>query len=353
MDEQPQTREYRCPLCESLLSREKWVKITGQWEESKKLIEESKKQAEKFKKREIELLKRTEIEKRKAAREAAKLAEAQGIAKGIKKEKSERERMSKLIQNQTKALQSSNEKIKQLEKQLKEGKTPQTEGFDYERQVLKILAEAFPKDNIQSTGKMGDVLHRVMIGNEEAGKILYECKKTDKFQNEFIKEILRHQESAKADYAVIITHAQKKDKSKFFLEENVIIIDPLGFLDLAVVLRLSLIDIHNMKLTREEAKQKGIEILRYMQAGEFKNYMVGNIEQTRKAYELLMKEVSEHKKDWEERLKIYYTIHQNTQNVRKAIGQILTGKQIADSDLEVFPQIEENIPLLETGGLVK
>ena len=216
-----------------------------------------------------------------------------------------------------------------------------------------MLTEAFPGDNIQSTGKMGDVLHRVMIGEEEAGKILYECKRTDKFLNEFIKEILRHQESANADYAVIITHAQKKNKSKFFLEENVLIIDPLGFLDLSVVLRLSLIEIHKMKLTKKEAKQKGIQILRYMQAGEFKNYMVGNIEQTRKAYNLLMDEISEHKENWEDRLKIYYTIHQNTQNVRKAIGQIVTGRQIGDSDLEVFPKMEKDIPLLETGKIIK
>ena len=66
-----------------------------------------------------------------------------------------------------------------------------------------------------------------------------------------------------------------------------------------------------------------------------------------------MDEISEHKENWEERLKIYYTIHQNTQNVRKAIGQIVTGRQIGDSDLEVFPKMEKDIPLLETGKIIK
>ncbi len=346
--------QYLCPLCSSILTREKWITITGQWEENRKLIEANKKELEKAKKEKAELLKRAEIDKRKAAREAAKAAEAKGIAIGIKKEKNQTERMSKMIQKQTRDLQSSNKKIQELEKQLKEGKTPQISGFDYEKEVQKLLSDSFPEDKIESTGKMGDVLQQVMLSTEIAGNILYECKKTDKYSSEFIKEILRHQEFAKADYAVIVTHAQKKDKSKFFLEGKVIVIDPIGLLDLAVFLRLSLIEMHKMKLTKEETKQKGIEILKYMQAGDFRNYMVGNIEQTRKAYDLLIKEINNHKKDWGERLKIYYTIHQNTQTVRRAVGEILTGRQIGENDLERFPLMEDqNISLLETGSIIK
>ena len=276
-----------------------------------------------------------------------------GIAKGIQKEKGERERMSKLIQNQTKELQASNERIKRLEKQLKEGLTPQTAGLDYEKQVLKILSETFPEDRIEQTGKMGDVLQHVMVKEVLVGKILYECKKTDKYSVGFIKEILRHQEVAKADYAVVVTHAQKKDKSRFFLEGNIIVIDPVGLLDLALFLRTALIDMHRLKLTKEEVKQKGLEILQYMQSGDFKAYMTSNIDQAIKGYDLLKKEIDNHKKDWEERLKIYFTIHQNTQNVRRAIGQILTGREIPLSELGNFPIQEQEIPLLETGKIIK
>lgn len=343
-------KQYLCPLCSSILTREKWIKITGQWENSKKQIEAGKKELEKYRREKLELIKKAEQDKKKAAREA----ELIGIAKGVKKEKNQTDRMSKMIQKQTRDLQASNKKIQELEKQLKEGKTPQTSGFDYEKEVQKLLSDTFPEDKVASTGKMGDVLQQVMLNTEIVGNILYECKKTDKYSNEFIKEILRHQEFAKADYAVIVTHAQKKDKSKFFLEGKVIVIDPIGLLDLAVFLRLSLIEMHRMKLTKEETKQKGIEILRYMQAGDFRSYMVGNIEQTRKGYDLLIKEINNHKKDWGERLKIYYTIHQNTQTVRRSIGEILTGRKIGEGELESFPSMEgQNIQLLETGNIIK
>lgn len=349
-------QEYRCPLCQSLLPREKWIKITGQWEENKKILEISKKQIEAAKKNlEAEKKKLSLLEKRRMIdmKKATRLGEQAGISKGKNIEKKEREKMTKMMEKQTKDISASHEKIKQLQEQLKKGITPQTAGFDYEKEVQKMLSETFVDDEIKCTGKMGDVLHNVIIEENAIGKILYECKKTDKFSNDFIKEISRHQEDAHANYAVIVTHAPKKDKSKFFLEGEVIIIDPLGLMDLAFFLRTTLIEMHKMKLTREEVKQKGIEILRYMQAGDFKAHMVGNIDQAKKAYRLLMKEVDDHKKTWEERVKIYYTIHKNTQSVRKAIGQILTGKQFEESELESFPIETESIPLLETGKIVK
>ena len=347
-------KQYLCPLCASVLTREKWITITGQWEENRKLIEANKKELEKAKKEKIEYQKRAEIEKRKAAKEAARQAEVKGIAKGINKEKSERVRMTKMWDKTRKERDLANKKVAELEKQVKEGKTPQKSGFDYEKEVQKLLSDNFPEDKIESTGKMGDVLQQVILNKEIAGKILYECKKTDKYNNEFIKEILRHQENSRSDYAVIVTHAQKKDKSKFFLDGKVIVIDPIGLLDLAVFLRISLIEMHNMKLTREETKQKGIEILRYMQQGDFRNYMVGNIEQTRKAYDLLIKEINDHKKNWGERIKIYYTIHQNTQSVRRSIGEILTGRKIGETELESFPHMgDQSIRLLETKNIIK
>lgn len=347
-------KQYLCPLCASILTREKWIKITGQWEENRRLIEANKKELEKARKEKIEYQKRADIEKRKVAREAAKQAEIKGIAKGVNKEKGERVRMTKMWDKTRKERDLANKKVAELEKQVKEGKTPQRSGFDYEKEVQKLLSDTFPDDKVESTGKMGDVLQQVMLNAEIAGNILYECKKTDKYSNEFIREILRHQEFAKADYAVIVTHAQKKDKSKFFLEGKVIVIDPIGLLDLAVFLRISLIEMHKMKLTKEETKQKGIEILRYMQAGNFKNFMVGNIEQARKAYNLLIKEIDDHKKNWGERLKIYYTIHQNTQSVRRSIGEILTSRKIGEGELESFPRMKnESIPLLETQNIIK
>lgn len=339
------TQNFNCPLCGSLLVRDKWIKITGQWSEYEKERDENKKLLEKYKKEKEEQEKKHKLDLAKAA----KLAEASGIEKGIKKEKGERERMSKMLQNQAKAIIASNKKIQELEKQLKEGKTPQTAGFDYEKEVIKILSENFPEDTLKPTGKEGDVIQYVTFNKNEIGSILYECKKTEKFNNSFIKEVIKHQEIARAEFAVIVTHALKEGKSKFFIEENIIIIDPLGLLDVATLLRNSLVEMHKLKLTKEEVNKKGVQILRYMQSGEFRNNMLDTIDKSRKAYELLVVEVKDHQKVWTERIKLYCSIHENIQSVRKSIGEIVTGGSV---ELERYDFIQiggSELPKLKSG----
>jgi len=339
------TQNFNCPLCGSLLVRNKWIKITGQWSQYEKERDENKKLLEKYKKEKEEQEKKHKLDLVKAA----KLAEATGVEKGIKKEKGERERMSKMLQNQAKAIIASNKKIQELEKQLKEGKTPQTAGFDYEKEVIKILSENFPEDTLKPTGKEGDVIQYVTFNKNEIGSILYECKKTEKFNNSFIKEVIKHQEIARAEFAVIVTHALKEGKSKFFIEENIIVIDPLGLLDVATLLRNSLVEMHKLRLTREEVKEKGVQILRYMQSGEFRNNMIDTIDKSRKAYELLIREVKDHEKVWIERVRLYSAIHENIQGVRKAIGEIVTGGSV---ELERYDFIQiggSELPKLKSG----
>lgn len=327
---------YRCPLCENILVKDKWIKITGQWEDRQKLIEDTKKEIEKIKKEKSESDKKHQTELKKAER----IAEAAGVVKGIKKEKSERERMTKMISKRTEDLNKANKKILELQEQLKKGKTPQIAGFDYEKEVEKILKQNFPDDSIIPTGKKGDVIQTVNYNKKSVGTILYECKKTEEYQNSFISEIKKHQEIAKADYGVIVTHSTKQNKSSFFIENDIIVINPLGLLDIAFLLRDMLIQLSIMKLTKEKNEQKGQEILRYMQTGEFKKYMIDTVEKSKSAYNLLIQEVKSHKKNWEERLKIYFVIHQNTQNVRLAIGKIITGGILTKLEDKPFPSIE-------------
>ena len=88
--------EYKCPLCESMLTREKWIKITGQWVEIEKEKANIRKLLEKSKIEKANLEKKHQIE----ARKMAKQAEEAGMLKGIKKEKNKQKKINKLIQKQ-------------------------------------------------------------------------------------------------------------------------------------------------------------------------------------------------------------------------------------------------------------
>jgi len=268
----------------------------------------------------------------------SKLALESGVKQGVEKEKREREKMSKLIENQAKAIQVSNGKIALLEKQLKEGRTPQTAGFDYEKEVIKLLTENFPEDEIRPTGKKGDAIQYIKNNGENIGSILYECKKTATYQNSFINEVKRHQEEAKANYAVIVTHAIKEGKSKFFIEDDIIIIDPMGLLDIAFLLRNALLEMHKLKLTKDKLEEKGKAILKYMQTGEFRIHMSDAMSKAEDAYNLMLLEIKDHNKNWMDRYKIYCTIHNNVQTVRMEIGKIITGNSMI-AEAKELPQL--------------
>lgn len=343
---------YKCPLCDSILERDRWIKITGLWKERQQVIAASKKQIEKLKadklaaeKKQAQLIKKAvEVSEKKSnqnLKKATQEAMKSGMLLGVKKEKSERERMSKLIQNQTKFIQSSNKKIKELEKQLKEGKTPQTAGFDYEKEVGKLLSENFPEDTIKPTGKRGDNIQYVNVNGATVGSILYECKKTAKFSNSFITEIKRHQEHEKATYGVIVTHASMDGRSKFFIDSDIIVIDPLGLLDVALLLRGAIVEMAHLKITQAQMEEIGKRILKYMQSGEFKTNMVNAIEKSEEAYQLMITEISQHKKTWEKRFELYSTIHANVQLVRAQIGQIITGDNTLLEQVRELPALPE------------
>ncbi len=375
-------KAYKCPLCESIIAREKWIKITGLWKDREKILEEIKK----YKKEKFEIEKKYRLEIKKITKEAelagikkgaakeksererlekilsknlkdleannkkiqnlekeakknTKEAEAAGIKKGIAKEKSERERMVKMLEKKTKDLEANNKKIQDLQRQLKEGKTPQIEGFDYEKEVFKLLSDKFPEDLIKSTGKQGDNIQIVRYVGKDIGSILYECKKTAKFDNSFFEETKRHQEKEMANYAVIITHAAKEGKSKFFINEDVIVIDSLRLLDIAFLSRTAIIEMHQLKIGKEKLKQKSEEILKYMQSGEFRSKMLTAINKSEEAYHLMLSEISSHKKDWGKRYELYSTIHANVQLVRGQIGAIITGNNSLLEDIKELPRL--------------
>lgn len=330
---------FLCPLCKSVLLKEDWIKITGQWEEQQKARLETKKEIAQLKKQNEEQEKKYKQEKKKLE----KVALETGFKKGQEKEKKEREKMSKLIENQAVANKKSHERIAQLEKQLKEGRTPQTAGFDYEKEVIALLTKNFPEDKITPTGKKGDAIQEIFFKEDRIGSILYECKKTSEYKNSFIDEIKRHQGVAKADYGVVVTHAIKKGKSKFFIEDEIVIIDPLCLLDIAYLLRGSIVEMHKLKLTGVKIEEKGRAILKYMQSGDFKAHMVESAQKAEEAYQLMVEEISSHKKTWQERYKLYCTIHNNIQTVRLEIGKIVTGNPQLGNESAIFPELPENI----------
>jgi len=256
-----------------------------------------------------------QIEMRRAQRE--------GVVAGIEKQKARTEKVSLMAERYRKARDEAIERAKDLEEMIKKGTTPQMEGFDFERELGNQLRSKFPEDEIESTGRKGDIIQTVQAEDRKVGKIIYECKKTKEFQNKFVEQIRRDKTRVIADYGVIVTWATKEDRRGFWVEGDIIIVHPYGVLDIATFLRETLVQMYTLRLSKSEFETKGKAILQFMQSEEFRSRIQDSIAKSREAYEVLKKEVKTHVNTWKKRFKIYESIHKNTGIIQNTVRYVL------------------------------
>lgn len=318
------SKKFRCPLCGSFLTQTRYYEIIGVWEERARLEKTLKEQLQNLQKEKQKLLlekKTIKVEMKKQMKKTVKEA----LEKGRAKEKTRAERLSKMIQGKTQDIQSLNKKIKELQEQLKRGTTPQVEGLNLEKELVKELKREFPEDRIEHHGKTGDILQRVNFKNKQVGIILYECKKTTKFNSVFIDQVKRAIASRQATYGVLVTTAFKKDTAGFWVEKDILVVHPYGTVYIASLLRKSIIEIYSLKISRMEMERRSKELMGYIKSEDFKNAVEDSIYRTRNLYKMLLKERDSHLKIWQARYSHYKTIYNNIGRVDACVSNILKG----------------------------
>ena len=319
--------KFHCPLCKSLLSETKYYQVLrvadAQFkaqQEIKKRLQEAQQQKKDIIARQKEAMRQLEKDKRLAIKD--------GIEKGKLKEKSRADRLSKLVHKQSEDLQHATRKIKELEKHLKDGTTPQTAGHDFEKDIVKQLQKEFPGDKIEHTGKGGDIFHRVIFKSKEIGSILYECKKTTKFSNDYIHQTKRAISTRNASYGVLVTFATRKNSQGFFVDNDIIVVHPFGTIYIAQVLRNSIIEMHSLKLNHKELEERSQNLMNFIKSDDFKNSVDNTIYRTQELAKILIQEHKDHLKIWEKRFHHYNGIHGNASGLQIATKNILSGLPI-------------------------
>ncbi len=332
-----------CPLCGSPLSEMKYYEIIGAWDQrakAEKEIKEKLKEAERQKKEIIEkqrdALKRLERQK--------KIEIKEGVEKGKQKEMARANRLAQMVQRQTSDLQNANSKIKELEKHLKAGTTPQDAGRDFEKELVRQLEKEFPHDRIEHHGQGGDILQKVIYKSKEIGSILYECKKTAKFNPDYIHQTKRAVSTRNATYGVLVTFVSKKNSQGFYVENDIIVVHPYGTVHIAQVLRNSILEMHSLRLNHKELESRAQNLMEFIKGNDFKNSIESTIYRTQELAKLLIAEYKEHKKMWEKRIHHYKGIHGNTSHLQIATKNIVNGiplnKNLIKTEIKQLPTPE-------------
>lgn len=215
---------------------------------------------------------------------------------------------------------------KNLHDQIRRGVTQQVEGLNFEKVLATELRSRFRGDSIQQFGKGGDILHSIHQGSKVIGAILYECKKTDKWSNNFLKQVKRDMVAREADYGVVVTFALPRSARGFLVRSGVSFIHPYGAMHLADVLRTTLVELNNAKLSPGKVEQKLKDLMVYVQGTRFKGALRQVIGETQELVEAMKREMLEHRKFWLERHARYRSINQSASRVKTETVEILKGK---------------------------
>lgn len=243
---------------------------------NKKLAEAQKAQAEVVRKqrelddarREIDLT----IEKRVqeslvAVRDKAKL-EAEDA---LKLKVAEREEQIASMQRQ----------IEELKRKAEQG-SQQLQGEVQELELEALLRSRFPMDQIEPVPKGefgGDVLQRV-IGpqGQSCGTILWETKRTKNWSEGWLAKLREDQRTAKAEVALLVSHALPKDVSSFDLRDGVWVTEARCAIPVAISLRQSLVELAAVRQANEGQQGKMEIMYQYLTGPGFRHRVQGIVE---------------------------------------------------------------------------
>ncbi|VVB83896.1 Uncharacterised protein [uncultured archaeon] len=271
---------YKCPFCESKITKEQFDQVIQENELLKKKAQELQETIKKLESEKAKLKEKikeaVEIEKKKAQKlidENKKLKQEKAKFEEQIKEvrKKEREKYGEKLERDSRLI----EKLKEENELLKKGLSPQDAGFDFENNMQAWLEKKFDKDKVEKTGKKGDSLLRIMNKGKEIGMILIECKKKATHQKSDIEEVKRHKIDAKADVGVLITNGYfgKKKMDGFCNIEGILVIRPYSALEFIELLRKQIVEIDSLKISDEEKNKELTKLWKFIHSQEFESQM--------------------------------------------------------------------------------
>ena len=242
-------------------------------------------------------------------------------------------------------------KVKELEKQLDDQRklademkrkaeqgSMQMQGEVQELLLEELLKSSFPFDEIVEVGKgvRGADCIQVVRNNlgQEAGKIIYESKRTTAFAQEWIEKLKADMRSQGADIAIIVTQAFPKDMERFGEKEGVYICSYQEVKSVALLLRTALLKIYDTKKNQLNKGDKMSFLYDYLTSNEFNEQWKAIGEGFRQMRQSIQKERDAMEKLWKSREKQLEKVLLNAMHIKGSIEGIAGADSINMNLLE-------------------
>src|SRR5262245_14406199 len=165
----------------------------------------------------------------------------------------QREKEGAVLAEKAKVLKLQTE-LQDMQRKL-EGKSAHELGEHSEIDLYEQLRAAFELDRIQRVPKGingADVIHEVVHNGKVCGKIIYDAKNRDAWQNAFASKLKADKLAQAADHAILASNKFPKDKSQIHCQDGVIIASPQRVLAIVEILREQLVRLYELRASNQE-----------------------------------------------------------------------------------------------------
>jgi hypothetical protein len=158
----------------------------------------------------------------------------------------------------------------------------QLQGEVQELALEALLRQKFPRDVIEPVPKGefgGDLIQRVVgPAGQVCGSILWEAKRTKNWAVGWLGKVREDQRAAKADMALIVSHALPKGLQTFDQIDGVWVSEPRCAVAVAIALRESLIALSAARLAGEGQQTKMEVMYQYLTGPRFRHRIEAVVE---------------------------------------------------------------------------
>ena len=292
-------------------------------------------QANQYREKELDFLKKLQDIQTKEAELELELQRKLNAERELLKQQIQKEELERVsIKDQEHQL-----KVKELEKQIEDQRklaeemrrkaeqgSMQMQGEVQELLLEELLKSSFPFDLISEVGKGvrgADCIQTVRnnIG-QEAGKIIYESKRTTAFAAEWIEKLKADMRSQGADIAIIVTQTFPKDMDRFGEKDGVYICSFQEVKSVALLLRNAILKVHETKKSQVNKGDKMTLLYDYLIGNEFGEQWKAIGEGFRQMRQSIQKERDAMEKLWKSREKQLEKVLLNAMHIKGSIEGI-------------------------------
>jgi hypothetical protein len=236
----------------------------------------------------------------------------------------QRDRDAAVLAEKAKTLKLQSE-LADMQRKL-EGKSAHELGEGSEIDLFEELRTAFEGDRIQRVPKGvngADVIHEVVHNGKVCGKIIYDAKNRNAWQNEFASKLKADKLVQGADFAILSSNKFPREKAHVHNQDGVIVANPARVLALVEILRDQLVRMLELRVSNE-ARGTKMEDLYVFMTSEHCRQLIEQVEaQAGKMIELDAKEQEAHRRLWDQRAKLIRSVQKARGDLSFEIDRII------------------------------